>query len=358
MADNQITMTGRYPALSRHNIPYEINHTSAVVEWLMRIAETKPFLDEYLGSPQEVKLLRRAKVRAITYSNQIEGNGLGESEVTAVLRGQRVAGAQKDIKEVRNYHIALDYVEELSEDTRPLKLADMCDIQRLVTEGLIPEKQCGRVRMVSVSIVNAATGEKIEDCPEPHALKDLLDDLWRWVDDTKDMNAFARAFAFHFIAVSIHPFADGNGRTVRLMQHLLLMRGGQRLARFVPSETAIMRGRDRYYSVIRQARALGRLDPVLEFLAECFAVSAQEVVEEGRKLLRESAGKTPDARHRKILASAAKTDEFSMQDVVRWLPDIPRRTLERDLSTLVRKRALKASGERKARTYRVGKWQR
>lgn len=145
------------------------------------------------------------------------------------------------------------------------------------------------------------------------------------------MSPFARAFGFHFIAVSIHPFADGNGRTMRLMQHLLLLRGAQRLARFVPAETAIMRGRDRYYIAIRQSRSLQSLHPILEFLAECFAVSAEEVVEEGRKLLRESAGKTPEVRHRKILAHVKKQDEFSIQDALAWMPDIPRRTVERDL---------------------------
>ncbi len=153
-------------------------------------------------------------------------------------------------------------------------------------------------------------------------------------------------------------FADGNGRTVRLMQHLLLLQGGQRLARFVPSETAIMRGRDRYYTAIRQSRSLESLHPILEFLAECFAVSAEEVVEEGRKLLRESAGKTPEARHRKILAHAKKQDEFSIQDVVEWMPDVPRRTVERDVATLVKKRALKTKGESKARIYSIAKWQK
>lgn len=357
MAD-KLRIEHRYPALSRHKIPHEIVLTDTLVSSLMRIAETKPFLDEYLGTPQEVKLLRKAKVRAITYSNQIEGNTLGENEVTAVLQGKRVAGSAKDIKEAQNYHNALDYVEQLAEDSQPLRLADLCDIQRLITQGLIEERQCGRVRSIPVSIVNAATGETLKECPQPHALKDLLDDLWRWLDDTKGANPFTRAFAFHFIAVSIHPFADGNGRTVRLMQHLLLLLGGQRLARFVPSETAIMRGRDRYYSAIRQSRALGQLTPILEFLGECFASSAEEVVEEGRKLLRDSAGKTPEARHRKILAQAKKQKKFSMHDVVDWLPGIPRRTLERDVAALVKKRALKTMGELKTRTYSLAKWQR
>lgn len=231
----------------------------------------------------------------------------------------------------------------------------MCDLQKLVTKGVIEENQCGRVRTIPVSIVNASTCEKLAECPQPHELKDLLNDLWRWLEDTKDMNPFARAFAFHFIAVSIHPFADGNGRTARMMQHLLLLLGGQKLARFVPSEAAIMRGRNHYYTAIRQSRQLESLHPILEFLAECFAVSAEEVAEEGRKLLRESAGKTPEARHRKILAFAKKHNEFSMQDVVRWTPDIPRRTLERDVAALAKARALKSKGKLKARIYSLAK---
>ena len=61
--------------------------------------------------------------------------------------------------------------------------------------------------------------------------------------------------------------------------NLLLLLGGQRLARFVPSETAIMQNRDRYYVAIRQSRSLGSLHPILEFLAECFAISAEAVIE-------------------------------------------------------------------------------
>jgi hypothetical protein len=40
------------------------------------------------------------------------------------------------------------------------------------------------------------------------------------------------------------------------------------------------------------------------------------------------------------------------------MPDIPRRTVERDLATLVKKRALKTKGESKARIYSLGKWQK
>lgn len=40
-----------------------------------------------------------------------------------------------------------------------------------------------------------------------------------------------------------------------------------------------------------------------------------------------------------------------MQDVVKSLPEIPRRTLEGDITNPVKKRSLKARGELKSRIY-------
>jgi predicted HTH transcriptional regulator len=93
------------------------------------------------------------------------------------------------------------------------------------------------------------------------------------------------------------------------------------------------------------------LHPIVEFLAECFAEAAEEVVAEGRKILKERAGKTPEARQQKILAHAKGGDSFSMSDVLTWMPGVPRRTLERDVAQLVKKRALKAEGDLKSRIY-------
>lgn len=350
MADNSDM---NYPALKRAKIPHELAVSNPLISWLMKIAEARPFLDETLGTPQELKLLRRAKIKAVTYSNQIEGNHLGESEVDSVLKGKKVQATAQEIKEIGNYRAALDYVERLAEDKRKLRPSDFCDIQRLVTDGLLAEKQVGRFRTISVSIINSATGEKIDECPEPHLLKELVDDLWRWLDDSQGVDPFIVAFGFHYIAVAIHPFADGNGRTVRLMQHLLLLRAGQRIARIVPSETVIMRERDRYYSTIRQAKALQSLYPFLEFLAECFAVASQEVVAEGKALLRKKADAHPKMRHDKIIAYARKQKTFSISEFLAVFTDIPRRTVERDLSELVKSKRLVATGEKKARVYRV-----
>ena len=96
---------------------------------------------------------------------------------------------------------------------------------------MVPKSQLGKLRSIPVSIANSVTNEIIDVCPEPHLLKSATEDLWRWLEFTKNANPFLRAFAFHFIAVAIHPFADGNGRTCRLMQHLLLLQSGEEIAR-------------------------------------------------------------------------------------------------------------------------------
>lgn len=350
VADNLFMI--KYQAFEKHKIPYKVDYNDKLIKLLMRIAETKPYIEQYLGNPLEVQLLRQAKILAITYSNQIEGNKLEERGVTKALESQDKSTDDKDIIEVRNYSDALEYVEVLSREKKQLTIRDMCDIQKLVTRDLLlDKKQWGNIRTIKVDIVDANTNKKIDNVPEPHFLKELLDDLWSWLKDQHDTNPFIMAFAFHYIAIAIHPFADGNGRTMRLMQHLLLLKNGEKIAQFVPSETAIMATRDRYYSSIRQCKSLDSLNPIIEYLAECFAVSAEQVIENSKKLVKKSLDRKPEARHEKIISLSKRKKEFSIQDVISILSDVPRRTLERDLEKLVDGKKLKYKGSKKDRTY-------
>ena len=338
-----------YKTLKMLGIPHKIEFSNELVNVLMRIAECRPFFINSLSSPLKVKLLRNAKIRAITYSNQIEGNPLEEDEVRRFIKKKRPTDKTHQI-EIQNYSDALDFTEKLALNPRPISVNDFCDVQRLVTSGLLIKGQAGQVRTIPVSIVNAANGEKVDACPEPHTLKDALGELWNWLNETEDSNPYVRAFAFHFIAIAIHPFVDGNGRSVRLMQHLLLLRSGEELVKYIPSETAIMRRREEYYRVIRQTKKLDSLMPILEFLATCFCEAAEDVTEEAKKILKaKSLG--PKERQAKIIKLARKKGEIRISEVVELFPKVPRRTLERDLEKLCREKKLKANGANKVRSY-------
>ena len=83
MADNK--PMSRYSYLRQCKIPFKIKLTDSFVQSLMKIAESKPFLDEVLATPLESQLQQHAQIKAITYSNQIEGNKLDEKTVATLL---------------------------------------------------------------------------------------------------------------------------------------------------------------------------------------------------------------------------------------------------------------------------------
>jgi Fic family protein len=349
MADNEFM--SRYTNLKQFKIPFKIKLTDSFVQSLMKIAECKPFLDEVLTTPLEVQLHRQAQIKAITYSNQIEGNKLDEKAVTALLGSASTKTRDKDAKEILNYQNALSYAETLAQEKKTPSIRDFCDLQKLVTADLIQKNQHGRLRTIPVSIVNEATGTEIEKCPDPTQIPFLMEELWAWLKENEDTNPFARAFAFHYLAVAIHPFADGNGRTVRLFQQILLLQGGETLASYVPSETVVMRNRGRYYTAIRQCKSLQSNHPMMEFMAECFATAAKEVAEEARLLFEKSKKLSPETRVKQILKFAKAQTAFQMKDIVDLLPDTPRRTLERDIKSLVNEKKLTITGEKKGRRY-------
>lgn len=341
----------KYPLLKQFKIPYKIKLTDSFVQWLMKIAENKPFLDEVLTTPLEVQLHRQAQIKAITYSNQIEGNKLDEKAITTLLGTAPTKPKDKDAKEILNYQNAFAYAEKLAQEKKTPSIRDFCDIQKLVTDGLIQKNQHGRLRTIPVSIVNEVTGVEIEKCPDPTQVPFLMEELWEWLKENEDTNPFAKAFAFHYLAVAIHPFSDGNGRSVRLFQQIILLQGGENIARYVPSETIVMRNRGHYYAAIRHCKSLQSTHPMMEFMAECFAISAKEVAEEARTLFENSKKLSPETRAKQILKFAKSQESFQMKDIVHLLADTPRRTLERDIEDLVKNRKLIMKGEKKGRRY-------
>ncbi|MBI3921219.1 MAG: Fic family protein [Armatimonadetes bacterium] len=85
--------------------------------------------------------------------------------------------------------------------------------------------------------------------PRPEEVPHRMKEFAAWLDQSEvpDMLPVVGATKAHLELVTIHPFVDGNGRTARLLQNLLLMRRG-----FPP---AVIRFDERaeYYQVLEEA---------------------------------------------------------------------------------------------------------
>ena len=95
--------------------------------------------------------------------------------------------------------------------------------------------------------------------PPPGEVVPLLDDLMAYVNRT-DVPPLVQAGIAHAQFETIHPFADGNGRTGRALIHAIL-RGRGVAPAFVPPVSAVLaRSRDSYFDGLTAWRHVGAAD--------------------------------------------------------------------------------------------------
>lgn len=164
----------------------------------------------------------------LTYtSNAIEWNTLSRRE-TALIVEEGISPWWKtvvEILEAKNHHKALDYVFELSEKRKINEITqrDILDIHNTILDG-IDNSNAGSYRNHNVRVSGSAT-----IFPNHMKVSDLMDDLEHWLQSNSD-DIVKIAADLHYKFVRIHPFADGNGRTARLLFNLVLLIGGYQLS--------------------------------------------------------------------------------------------------------------------------------
>lgn len=70
---------------------------------------------------------------------------------------------------------------------------------------------------------------------------------------------------FHYEFVFIHPFSDGNGRTARLWQNIILS-NWESLFEYVPIEFEIKKYQEEYYEAINNCNSKGDSTEFIEFM--------------------------------------------------------------------------------------------
>jgi Fic-DOC domain mobile mystery protein B len=98
----------------------------------------------------------------------------------------------------------------------------------------------------------------------PIEMRNLLDDASAWLEH-QTYAADELAVRFHHRLVSIHPFANGNGRLARLMADLLAVAlGGERFTWGSTDLAGAAQARNRYIAALQQADA-HRVELLLAF---------------------------------------------------------------------------------------------
>jgi Fic family protein len=203
-------------------------YTKEVVDNIGRIRELVVSLNEgYFPNTVLVNLERDARALSTFSSTSIEGNPLPLTDVKKILK-TRPENIKDTQREIVNYNDALEILnEKLKNGSIEFSNELVLDVHRMVVKGLIPESQTGKYRKEPIFVNDPRTGRTVYWPPDDSDVKRLMDELINFVNqvDSKT-DSIIKAGIFHKQFVIIHPFIDGNGRTVRLLTKVLLAQLG------------------------------------------------------------------------------------------------------------------------------------
>lgn len=202
-------------------------------------------------------------------STAIEGNTLTLIQTKAILEdGLSVGGKTiREIYEVANHAKAFTYVKKRIAEGHPLDEAVMKDIHALLMENILIG---GIYRNVEVRISGAGFRP-----PSPNEMYRQIKDFFADLPYRTDSNAIELAAWTHAEFVKIHPFADGNGRTSRMLMNYQLMAQG-----FLPVSIA-KEDRLEYFDALEAYAVSGNLIPFTDLIAALEEVRLDEYLSIG-----------------------------------------------------------------------------
>ncbi|MGI0023919.1 MAG: Fic family protein [Nitrososphaera sp.] len=200
-----------------------------------------------------------------TYDSQkIEGSTLTLRE-TANLFERGIAPRDRPLGDVREAEAHKKLFYDMLGYKKSLSLNVTLEWQRKLFYESKPDI-AGKIRKSRIGI----SGSKFVP-PLPVEVYPLLRDFFRWYNRSKDrLHPVELAALVHLKFVTIHPFADGNGRVSRLMMNFVLNRKGYPMLN-IPYE-----GRNSYYRALERAQVSKRNDAFVLWLVKKYVKSYED----------------------------------------------------------------------------------
>ena len=250
--------------MAKNTEPTYVPPFTVSAEAINLIADISGQIERYairLEQEDGLRLRKANRIKTIHSSLAIEGNTLSEDEVRDIIEGKNVVAPIKQIQEVKNAIATYELYPTLD----AFKEKDLLKAHGVMMQALIDHP--GRYRSGGVGVY----GEKglVHLAPPAERVPQLMGDLFNWLKGSKD-HLLIRSCVFHYEFEFIHPFLDGNGRTGRLWQSLILGKLHP-LFEHLPVENMVYANQQAYYDAIGESSKQGQSGPFIDFmLSEIF----------------------------------------------------------------------------------------
>jgi Fic family protein len=220
-------------------------------------------------------------------------------------------------------------------------------------------------------VVSGQLGARVVHFEAPPAprVNDEMRAFLRWFEapaaaKRRSLPPLARAALAHLRFLTIHPFADGNGRIGRAIADLVLARADQQVAPYVSLSRQIRKERAAYYEAISRAQR-GNLDATawVSWFIDCYRRATADTlcsvdgIIRAAAFWRDHADIEINARQRKVLERYLAgnfegwLNSRNYRAIAKTSPD----TAQRDLTDLAQKKLIFPNdGKARKTSYRVG----
>lgn len=206
--------------------------TDMLIEFLklcQQIQNVDQFIRECPAYPGSTDKIRRSElVSSVGATLAIEGTKLTKEEIELSLQKADLKEVlEKKEQETQNTKIAYDYIRELVTQTKKkfvYKEEHIKQIHKHITDNI----DYGLNVPGGYRDVNPIYGEppRRSLCRTKGEVEMTISKFIGWLNEGSQGllsgNRFAKAIMAHYYLVEIHPFGDGNGRTARTLEALIL----------------------------------------------------------------------------------------------------------------------------------------
>ena len=186
-------------------------------------------------------------------------------------RIQLAASDQRFRREVLNYFAGLRYMEKQA-GQKFVRHDDVFELHRILAAGVMDQGEAGRYRSIAVR-----AGGYIP--PAPAEVSGLMFEFLDWWNKKADeISPVLNSAILHYRFEAIHPFADGNGRTGRMLALWELFRRGFDTHHIFSVDEFYWEDRPRYYTALQAVRLAGEdLTGWLEYAVEGLKLTLEHV---------------------------------------------------------------------------------
>ena len=238
-----------------YKLPFTI--TNKMLSLCISITEKLSQINNYQSLKRMPILRKNNRIKSIHSSLAIEANSLSLNQVKDVIEGKVVIGPTKEIQEVKNAYTLYNMFDKF--DCYSEK--DLLKAHGILT--YLIDEESGKYRDHGEGVFD---GDKlIFVAPPKNMVPTLMKDLFNWLKNDKETPLLIKSCIFHYEFVFIHPFGDGNGRTARFWQNLLLSNWNN-IFKYIPLESQIYKYQSEYYSKINACHKNGNSNEFIEFI--------------------------------------------------------------------------------------------